>query len=259
MRQHYRHREGRFRPFGRRSADRWLPRPRDAKRRGEPHNSRDKGILLLARDAEARGPAPRSSKARARGSSATGLRGRGATSARRALWRPDRDGGSRTSERRGRCRETFAKRSRSVSCSSVERWRPRGHSVRGRPVARPSLLASRFSLLASRFSLLAPRSSLLAPRSSRASFAYLTTRVSRRADPDARKGRAAQAHVQAAAPRRRQQCQRLEAIRRSLLSWTRSASRAERAGSVASRRGCCTKLRPVGLRPCRDGAELHRV
>ena len=85
------------------------------------------------------------------------------------------------------------------------------------------------------------------PRSLGASFAYLTTRASRRADPDARKGRAAQAHAQAAAPRRRQQCQRLEAIRRSLLSWTKRDSSGRRAfrrrsrprnrGGRASRRG----------------------
>jgi hypothetical protein len=28
---------------------------------------------------------------------------------------------------------------------------------------------------------------------------------------------------------------------------------------VSFRGGCCTKVRPAGLRRCRDGAELHRV
>ena len=106
------------------------------------------------------------------------------------------------------------------------------------------------------------------PRSLGASFAYLTTRASRRADPDARKGRAAQAHAQAAAPRRRQQCQRLEAIRRSLLSWTKRDSSGRRAfrrrsrprnrGGRASRRGrerpLCQLNQSRGDRSRRRGA-----
>jgi hypothetical protein len=44
---------------------------------------------------------------------------------------------------------------------------------------------------------------------------------------DARSGRAASAQVETAAPRRRQQCQRLEAIRRSLLSWTNPSGGAD--------------------------------
>jgi hypothetical protein len=46
---------------------------------------------------------------------------------------------------------------------------------------------------------------------------------------------------------------------RTRLASTPLGRQPPRATATASRRGCCTKLRPVGLRPCRDGAELHRV
>jgi hypothetical protein len=52
----------------------------------------------------------------------------------------------------------------------------------------------------------------------------------------------------------------LETTSRSGEHWRQpGATTARVRAATAYRGGCCTKLCPVGLRPCRDGAELHRV